>query len=243
MCTTSGVARRRVRQPGTDTQGASPALRRWRCGRQSGGNEVSRGGRRAVSARYGDDGTFAPVGWRRPHASMLPVTGAWRPSDPTGDRQFMRTASTATSCSRAAASLRDITVAYETWGDARRRRAATPSSSATPSPATATPPGRAGPRPSRRAGWWDGADRPGPAIDTDRYFVVCANVLGGCQGTTGPASPQPGPGRPLRLPLPGRDRPRHGAGAGRGWPTTSASTAGSRSSAARWAACRCSSGA
>ena len=44
-------------------------------------------------------------------------------------------------------------------------------------------------------GWWEGMIGPGAAIDTDRYFVVCPNVLGGCQGTTGPASPAPN-GRP-----------------------------------------------
>ena len=40
-------------------------------------------------------------------------------------------------------------------------------------------------------GWWDDMIGPGKPIDTDRWFVVCANVLGGCQGTTGPASPLP----------------------------------------------------
>jgi len=40
-----------------------------------------------------------------------------------------------------------------------------------------------------RAGWWDALIGPGRALDTDRYFVVCANILGGCQGTTGPTSP------------------------------------------------------
>ena len=41
-----------------------------------------------------------------------------------------------------------------------------------------------------------GDGRPGRPIDTDRWFVVCANVLGGCQGSTGPASPHPADGRP-----------------------------------------------
>jgi homoserine O-acetyltransferase len=41
------------------------------------------------------------------------------------------------------------------------------------------------------AGWWEGLVGPGRPLDTDRYLVVCANVLGGCQGTTGPASTAP----------------------------------------------------
>jgi homoserine O-acetyltransferase/O-succinyltransferase len=40
-------------------------------------------------------------------------------------------------------------------------------------------------------GWWDGLVGPGRALDTERWFVVAANVLGGCQGSTGPASPAP----------------------------------------------------
>ncbi len=40
-------------------------------------------------------------------------------------------------------------------------------------------------------GWWDGVIGPGCSVDTDRFFVVCPNVLGGCQGTTGPSSDAP----------------------------------------------------
>jgi homoserine O-acetyltransferase len=52
-------------------------------------------------------------------------------------------------------------------------------------------------------GWWEGLIGPGRCLDTERYFVVCANVLGGCQGSSGPASPLPdrhghyGPGFPV----------------------------------------------
>lgn len=42
-----------------------------------------------------------------------------------------------------------------------------------------------------KPGWWEKSVGPGRTIDTDRFFVVCANVLGGCMGSTGPASPMP----------------------------------------------------
>ncbi len=45
-------------------------------------------------------------------------------------------------------------------------------------------------------GWWDTIVGPGKPIDTDRFFVVCPNVLGGCRGTTGPNSVNPDTGRP-----------------------------------------------
>ncbi len=51
-------------------------------------------------------------------------------------------------------------------------------------------------------GWWDLLVGPGRPLDTDRFFVVCANVLGGCQGTTGPASPDPATGRPYGMTFP-----------------------------------------
>ena len=52
-------------------------------------------------------------------------------------------------------------------------------------------------------GWWEPLIGPGRALDTDRAFVICANILGGCQGSTGPASDDPLTGRPygMRFPL------------------------------------------
>src|SRR5215203_238319 len=47
-----------------------------------------------------------------------------------------------------------------------------------------------------RLGWWDPLIGPGRAFDTRRFYVVCINVLGGCQGTTGPASINQATGRP-----------------------------------------------
>lgn len=53
-----------------------------------------------------------------------------------------------------------------------------------------------------KPGWWELVVGPGRPIDTDRFFVVCANVLGGCMGTTGPASTNPATGRAWGLDLP-----------------------------------------
>lgn len=54
----------------------------------------------------------------------------------------------------------------------------------------------------RHPGWWDAMVGPGRAFDTDRYFVICSNVLGGCQGSTGPGSIDPATGRPYGLSFP-----------------------------------------
>ena len=55
---------------------------------------------------------------------------------------------------------------------------------------------------SKKAGWWDDFVGPGKGLDTDRYFVICANILGGCQGTTGPGSTNPETGNQYRSDFP-----------------------------------------
>jgi len=122
---------------------------------------------------------------------LFPVTGAWRPGDAPGRRRFA-TISDGLKL-EAGGRLESATVAYETWGtlapDASNAvlvlHALTGDSHAA---------GPAGPG-HGDVGWWDGTIGPGCPIDTDRFFVVCPNVLGGCQGTTGPSSDAPD-GRP-----------------------------------------------
>lgn len=54
----------------------------------------------------------------------------------------------------------------------------------------------------RKTGWWDSIVGPGKPLDTTRYFVVASNCLGGCQGSTGPSSIDPGTGKPYGLNFP-----------------------------------------
>jgi len=92
-------------------------------------------------------------------------------------------------------SLAPITLAFETYGALNAERSnAILLLHALSGDAHAA--GRHSPA-DRKPGWWDTMVGPGRPFDTDRFFVICSNVLGGCQGSTGPASPDPAAnGRP-----------------------------------------------
>jgi homoserine O-acetyltransferase/O-succinyltransferase len=125
----------------------------------------------------------------------VPVTGAWRVGDPTGHRQFATLFESRPHILEAGGRLGPVTVAFETWGElnAARDNALLVLHALTGDSHAAGP---AGPGHTFE-GWWDPLVGPGRAIDTDRFFVVCPNVLGGCQGTTGPASTDAETGRPF----------------------------------------------
>jgi homoserine O-acetyltransferase/O-succinyltransferase len=123
-----------------------------------------------------------------------PATGAWRPGDPPGHRQFVTLFGDEPMRLELGGTLSPVVVAYETWGtlDRSRSNAVLIAHALTGDSHAAGP---AGPG-HRYPGWWDHSIGPGKDIDTNEWFVVCPNVLGGCQGTTGPSSPAPD-GRPF----------------------------------------------
>ncbi|MBY0176878.1 homoserine O-acetyltransferase MetX [Curtobacterium herbarum] len=114
-----------------------------------------------------------------------PVTGAWRPGDPPGARRFASLGEQFVRGGR----IPSVRVAYETWGtlSPTADNAVLVFHALTGDSHVAGPPGPG----HRTAGWWGDVVGPGRAIDTDRWFVVAPNMLGGCQGTTGPSSLSP----------------------------------------------------
>lgn len=112
-----------------------------------------------------------------------PASGAWRDGDPAGDRRFARFGELRLEGGGVLPSFR---LAYETWGElnAARDNAVLILHALTGDSHVRGPAGPGHPT----AGWWDDIVGPGAPIDTDRWFVVAPNMLGGCQGSTGPAS-------------------------------------------------------
>ncbi|MCC5949210.1 MAG: homoserine O-acetyltransferase [Nitriliruptoraceae bacterium] len=119
-----------------------------------------------------------------------PASGAWHVDDPVGDRRFLDVGTVPLELD---GELPEVRLAYETWGelDPDGGNAVLVLHALTGDSHVIGPVGPGHPTP----GWWDTVIGPGQAIDTDRWFVVCPNVLGGCQGSTGPASIAPD-GRP-----------------------------------------------
>ncbi len=96
--------------------------------------------------------------------------------------------------------LPSLTVAYETWGtlDADKSNAVLVCHAISGDSHAAAHPDD----PDDDPGWWDGLIGPGKALDTDKLFVVCTNVLGGCRGTTGPGTTNPDTGQPYGADFP-----------------------------------------
>ncbi len=115
-----------------------------------------------------------------------PATGAWRDGDPAGDRHFANFGAFRT---ESGGQLPSFRLAYETWGTLNPERdnaililhALTGDSHVRGDASRAHP----------TSGWWEDIVGPGAAIDTDKYFVIAPNILGGCQGSTGPSSIAP----------------------------------------------------
>ena len=144
--------------------------------------------RKTPASRTGPGAANRPRRYQhvRRETPPIPASAAWTPSDPVGDRQF---ADLGPLKLEAGGRLPAVRMAYETWGElnAARDNAILILHALTGDSHVA---GEAGPG-HPTAGWWPGMVGPGAPIDTDRFFVVCPNVLGGCQGTTGPSSLAP----------------------------------------------------
>lgn len=121
----------------------------------------------------------------------LPAPLSWQPGEEPGGRRIAQLSAPeeAGLVLESGANLPGLNVAYETWGtlDGARANAVLVLHALTGDShaAAQADPGHSTP------GWWDPLIGPGRAVDTDRWFVVSPNVLGGCQGTTGPSSLSP----------------------------------------------------
>ncbi len=122
--------------------------------------------------------------------SPVPASSAWREGDEVGRRQF---ADLGPFALESGGRLPAVRLAYETWGELNEdgSNAVLVLHALTGDSHVTGEAGNGHPTP----GWWQSMVGPGAPIDTERWFVVAPNVLGGCQGSTGPSSPAPD-GRP-----------------------------------------------
>lgn len=109
-------------------------------------------------------------------SASLPVTGAWLESHDPAQRKFINIGDLPLENGEV---LPDVTICYESWGtlNAARDNAILVNHALTGW--------------SDVSGWWPSMVGPGMPFDTDKYFVLCPNVIGGCQGSTGPSSLAP----------------------------------------------------
>ncbi len=122
--------------------------------------------------------------------ALLPASGAWHPDLPVAYRRFFDLSPSRPFSLEGGELLHQPVLAYETWGelDATGANAILVCHALT---GDAHAHGPSDPPGQMTEGWWNDFIGPGRPLDTDRYFVVCANALGGCQGTTGPSSINP----------------------------------------------------
>src|SRR6185295_8077720 len=113
--------------------------------------------------------------------SPPPASGAWRPGDPVGRRQFFTLPTDRRFSLEGGGSLDEVVVAYETWGslDDEASNAILICHAWTGDSHVTGPvmPGHVAP------GWGEGVVCLGVPVDTEKFFVVCPNTLGGCQGS------------------------------------------------------------
>jgi homoserine O-acetyltransferase len=130
--------------------------------------------------------TFITEDQARTVIGMPPATGAWREGDPIGQRKFI---GIDRFLFESGDELPTVRIAYETWGTLNRAKdnAVLVLHALTGDSHTIGTIGAG----HVTAGWWNNIVGSGKAIDTDRWFVVTTNLLGGCQGSTGPASIAP----------------------------------------------------
>ena len=120
---------------------------------------------------------------RRQLVGRPPATGAWLVGDPVGDRKFSEVFDIDLESGQ---TLQGARLAYESWGtlNADKSNAILVLHALTGDSHLIGDAGNG----HATSGWWNGIVGPGLAIDTDKFFVITPNVLGGCQGSTGPSS-------------------------------------------------------